>query len=132
MVRLCGRIDLADPGGPGGDILKHFLELLRLGIDIDENGMLHFEQMKCPLHGSGDCPWEGVVCKPKLDTGLSPREMELVPLFAEGLQSQVIADRLHIAKFTVDNHRRNILAKLGKHSVTELAAWYYDHVKPQQ
>jgi len=101
-------------------------------IDIDENGMLHFEQMKCPLHGSGDCPWEGVVCKPKLDTGLSPREMELVPLFAEGLQSQVIADRLHIAKFTVDNHRRNILAKLGKHSVTELAAWYYDHVKPQQ
>ena len=101
-------------------------------IDIDADGQVHFEQMKCPLMGSGDCRWEGAICKPRLETGLTTRELELLPLFAEGLQSWEIAERMCIAKNTVDNHRRNILAKLGKHSVTELAAWYHGQVKPQQ
>lgn len=98
-------------------------------IDIDVDGQLHFEQMKCPLMGSGDCLWESVICKPQLETGLTTRETELLPLIAEGLQSHEIADRLNIAKVTVDNHRRNILAKLGKRSTAELSAYYYGQVK---
>ena len=98
-------------------------------IDIDADGLLHFEQMKCPLMGSDDCRYECVICRPTLSTGLTTRELELLPLFAEGLQAHEIAERLSIAKATVDNHRRNILAKLGKHSATELAAWYYGQVK---
>lgn len=90
---------------------------------------MHFEQMKCPLMGTGDCRWDGVICRPKLSTGLTSREQELLPLFADGLQSHEIAERLCISKVTVDHHRQNILTKLGKHSVTELAAWYHSHVK---
>lgn len=101
-------------------------------IDIDEDGLFHFEQMKCPLMGAGDCRWEGVICHPKLSTGLTTRELELLPLFAEGLQSHEIAERLCISKNTVDRHRQNIMAKLGKRSVTELAAYYHAHIKPQQ
>ena len=101
-------------------------------IDIDEDGLFHFEQMKCPLMGAGDCQWEGVICHPKLSTGLTTRELELLPYFADGLQSQEIADRLCISKNTVDRHRQNIMAKLGKRSVTELAAYYHGHIKPQQ
>lgn len=98
-------------------------------IDIDDEGLLHFEQMKCPLMGADDCRYECVICRPTLSTGLTTRELELLPLLAEGIQAHEIAERLSIAKVTVDNHRRNILAKLGKHSVTELAAYYYGQVK---
>lgn len=100
-------------------------------IDIDADGLMHFEQMKCPLMGTGDCQWECVICRPKLSTGLTSREKELLPLFADGMQSQEIADRMCISKVTVDHHRQNILSKLGKHSVTELAAWYHSQVKLQ-
>ena len=100
-------------------------------IDIDGEGWLHFEQMKCPLMGSGDCRWECVICRPTLSTGLTTRELELLPLIAEGLQSHEIAERLDIAKVTVDNHRRNILAKLGMRSAAELAAYYHGQVKSQ-
>ena len=99
-------------------------------IDIDDDGIMHFEQMKCPLMGAGDCRYECVICRPKLSTGLTTRELELLPLLAEGLQSHEIADRLCISKVTVDHHRQNILLKLGKRSVTELSAWYHKEVKP--
>ena len=101
-------------------------------IDIDKDGLFHFEQMKCPLMGTGDCQWDGLICHPKLSTGLTTRELEILPLFAEGLQSYEIADRLCISKNTVDRHRQNIMAKLGKRSVTELAAYYHEHIKSQQ
>ncbi len=101
-------------------------------IDIDGDGLLHFEQMKCPLMGTGDCRWDGVICGPTLSTGLTTRELELLPLIAEGLQSHEIAERMSISKNTVDRHRQNILAKLGKRSAAELAAYYHGQVKPQQ
>lgn len=100
-------------------------------IDIDADGLLHMEQMKCPLMGAGDCRYECVICRPKLSTGLTTRELELLPLIADGLQSHEIAERLCISKVTVDRHRQNILAKLGKHSAAELAAYYHGQVKPQ-
>jgi len=101
-------------------------------LDIDGDGLLHFEQMKCPLMGAGDCRWEGTICSPTLSTGLTSREQELLPLLADGLQSWEIAERLSIAKVTVDHHRRNILAKLGLRSTVELAAYYHGRLKPQQ
>lgn len=101
-------------------------------LDIDGDGLLHFEQMKCPLMGAGDCRWEGTICSPTLSTGLTTRELELLPLLADGLQSWEIAERLSIAKVTVDHHRRNILAKLGLRSTVELAAYYHGQLKPQQ
>lgn len=101
-------------------------------LDIDGDGLLHFEQMKCPLMGAGDCRWEGTICSPTLSTGLTTRELELLPLLADGLQSWEIAERLSIAKVTVDHHRRNILAKLGLRSTVELAAYYHGQMKPQQ
>lgn len=98
-------------------------------IDIDADGLLHMEQMKCPLMGADDCQYECIICRPKLSTGLTTRELELLPLLADGLQSHEIAERLFISKNTVDRHRQNILAKLGKRSVAELSAYYYGQVK---
>jgi PAS domain S-box-containing protein len=47
---------------------------------------------------------------------LTPREHEVLRALANGLDSQAIADRLHITLRTERNHIANILAKLGVHS----------------
>jgi DNA-binding NarL/FixJ family response regulator len=47
---------------------------------------------------------------------LTEREMDVLRLLAEGLDSQAIARRLHISERTERNHVANVLAKLGVHS----------------
>ena len=51
---------------------------------------------------------------------LSPREVQVLRLVAEGVRTPAIARRLGISRATVRNHIQNILAKLGVH--TRLAA----------
>jgi DNA-binding NarL/FixJ family response regulator len=46
---------------------------------------------------------------------LSPREMEVLALLAEGLSNQEIAERLTVAPGTAKNHVSNVLAKLDVH-----------------
>lgn len=52
---------------------------------------------------------------------LTPRELEIVILLAQGLSVREIADRLDTATSTVDNHKSRIMRKLGVHKVVELA-----------
>jgi DNA-binding NarL/FixJ family response regulator len=47
---------------------------------------------------------------------LTPREKEVLQALAEGLDTEGIARRLHIATRTQRNHMASILAKLGVHS----------------
>jgi DNA-binding NarL/FixJ family response regulator len=54
---------------------------------------------------------------------LGPREREVLQLLAEGLTSPQIAIRLHVATATVESHRRNLMGKLGLHSVAELTKY---------
>ena len=54
---------------------------------------------------------------------LGQREREVLQLLAEGGTSPVIARRLYISTSTVDVHRRNIMRKLGLHSVAELTKY---------
>jgi DNA-binding NarL/FixJ family response regulator len=51
------------------------------------------------------------------------REREIVQLVAEGRSSADIAARMHISPATVDTHRRNVMRKLGLHSIAELTRW---------
>jgi DNA-binding NarL/FixJ family response regulator len=54
---------------------------------------------------------------------LSPRELEVVKLIAEGLTSEEIAGQLFISKKTVDRHRANVLEKLGMRNRVELTRY---------
>ena len=54
---------------------------------------------------------------------LGSREKEVLQLLAEGCTSPQIATRLHLASSTVEVHRRNIMRKLGLHSVAELTKY---------
>ncbi len=51
---------------------------------------------------------------------LSPREQEVMRLLAEGLSRKEIGEKLFISPKTVENHRTNIMNKLGLHSTIEL------------
>lgn len=96
-------------------------------MDIDADGFFHFEEVGCPLRG--ECRYEGVICKPKMETKLTSREEEILGYIARGLQSQEIADELCISPLTVNRHRENIKAKLNARSIAQLVSWYYEHVK---
>lgn len=54
---------------------------------------------------------------------LGARERQVLKLVAEGCTSNQIADMLNIAPSTVEVHRRNIMRKLGRHSVAALTRY---------
>jgi two-component system NarL family response regulator len=54
---------------------------------------------------------------------LSPREREVLQLLAEGNSSPEIAKQLFLATSTVETHRRNIMRKIGIHSVADLTKY---------
>jgi DNA-binding NarL/FixJ family response regulator len=54
---------------------------------------------------------------------LTPRELQVVKLIAEGYTSDEIARELVISRKTVDHHRSNILDKLGMRNVAELTRY---------
>jgi DNA-binding CsgD family transcriptional regulator len=51
---------------------------------------------------------------------ISVREKEVLRLVAQGMESSEIAKKLFISSFTVDNHRRNMIAKTGVRDITSL------------
>jgi FixJ family two-component response regulator len=52
---------------------------------------------------------------------LSPREMEVAQLVADGLPNKTIGLQLDISERTVQVHRLHVMEKLGIHSAAELA-----------
>jgi pimeloyl-ACP methyl ester carboxylesterase/DNA-binding CsgD family transcriptional regulator len=89
-----------------------------------------------PLRGSNHLFWMGdweAVLEAMLDflpepaargpVRLSPRELEVAGLVAEGLTNQDIARRLFIAPRTAETHVENLLRKLGFRSRAQVAAW---------
>jgi len=58
---------------------------------------------------------------------LTTKEREVLQLIAEGFTSKEIASHLNIAAKTVDNHRVNVMDKLGIRSVAELTKFAIRH-----
>lgn len=56
-----------------------------------------------------------------VNSNFTKREKEIINCLLAGDQTKEIAKRLNISKFTVDTHRRNILAKTDTRNTLELA-----------
>jgi DNA-binding CsgD family transcriptional regulator len=99
---------LALGAGPLGGELER---LARLGrVDLGDDG---------PDAASGaEAPAE----PPGAGLGLTPRELEVLVLVAEGRSNRQVADALFISAKTASVHVSNILAKLGVASRVEAAA----------
>ncbi len=54
---------------------------------------------------------------------LTPREQEVMRLLAEGFAVREIAEKLYISPKTVENHRSNLMRKLGLHNAVELVRY---------
>ena len=81
---------------------------------LDQAIPLALEEGKAPARHAG-AGADGVV--------LTPREIEVAGLIAEGLSNKAIAAKLVIAQRTVEAHVEHILDKLGFSSRTQVAAW---------
>lgn len=62
-------------------------------------------------------------------TTLTKREQEILILIAKGRTSQEIATELHLSKFTVDTHRKNIHKKLNLDGSAALIKYAVEHYK---
>lgn len=83
--------------------------------DIQPDHSFKLEFVSCPLRG--ECRYEHIICRPKLNTSLSNRELEILKLICNNLTAQQIADKLFLSFHTVDNHRKNILRKINEHNI---------------
>lgn len=100
----------------------NFGEYDTLQADIDAMGCLHIEEVKCPLRG--ECRLEGCVCRPRLQSSLSPREHEVAVLLGQGYNKLEIADELQISIFTVSRHVANIKARLHFKHTNQIIAHF--------
>ena len=106
----------------------NFGEYDQYRLDINHQGRFQFEEVHCPLRG--ECRYEGVICKPELETHLTERENEVFRLIASNRQTDDIAEELHISPCTVNRHRENIKAKIGVSCVAEMVTyWHQNNLK---
>lgn len=61
--------------------------------------------------------------KPTHAVRMTKREREVIALIADALSNKEIAQRLHIATYTVKSHVHNILEKLALHSRLQIALY---------
>lgn len=59
--------------------------------------------------------------------GLTPRELQVIGLLAEGCSNRAVAGRLSISENTAANHVRSILAKTGSGNRTQAVRYATDH-----
>ena len=77
---------------------------------------------------AGPAPRRAATVAP--DTPLTPREMQILPLIAEGKQNKTIAGELGLSEHTVKLHTHNIFTKLKVSNRTGAANWYLSQVDP--
>lgn len=64
---------------------------------------------------------------PSLEVRLSPRELEVLSLVADGRTNREIAERLVISERTVVNHLSHIFTKTGVENRASAAAYAFRH-----
>lgn len=91
------------------------------GLTFDiEGGVLHIEDVACPLKWRNDCPMKGIVCKPK-PFGLTTREAEVAKLSSSGRTYDEISEELGITHSTIKNTIQKIKEKLHLSSSKDIA-----------
>lgn len=90
--------------------------------DIDQVGIYNFEMFKCPM--VAECKYYKIICQPTYNSNLTEAELEVMKLIYEHVhQPDQIAERTFRSIHTVNNHRRNALQRLKRHSTEEFIGY---------
>jgi DNA-binding NarL/FixJ family response regulator len=65
--------------------------------------------------------------RPQFEVPLTDREREIVRHICQELTHKEIAEKLSISEFTVRNHQRNVMEKLGMKKIIGLVRYAYEH-----
>lgn len=87
---------------------------------LDPDELIARVRRHSPPHGRATGAHRGVAL-------LTPRELEVLRLLAEGMDQREIAERLVIGPKTVSTHIQHILGKLGVHSRAQAVAAAHRH-----
>lgn len=61
--------------------------------------------------------------------GITEKELEIITLIAEGLSNKEISEQLYLSEGTIRNNISTILEKLNLRDRTQIAIYYYKHIK---
>ena len=92
--------------------------------DID-SGVFNFERISCPLRG--ECPYDGIICMPKMDQRLSEAEKRVMRLVCEGRSNAEIAGELYLSPNTVKRHISTSYIKVGVRNRAEFVKYAQDN-----
>lgn len=109
-------IEMLDAGVKGYVIKNAEKDELIEAIHIVSKGGYYFSPKFAGIHEK----WAANKKSPK-NLKLTRRERQILGLLAKGKTSQQMAEQLHLSKFTIDTHRKNIHKKLGIKSNLALA-----------
>lgn len=98
--------------------IKTAIEAVAAGFEVVESGVLRKIIEKGPAKSRSETDLSTDKAAP-----LTPRELEIALLVAEGLSTQAMSERLFRSVNTIDTHRKNIFSKLDVHNVAELMNW---------
>lgn len=86
-------------------------------VDIDTQGSFRLEDVQCPMRG--ECQHDGVICRAKFNSRLTPRQEEVMRLYCEGLSYEQIGEKLYISPETVKTIKRDAFRKVGVHDIND-------------
>lgn len=87
--------------------------------------VFNFERVPCPL--MGECPHEGIICMPKMESSLSDAERRVMKLVCEGRSNSEIADELYLSPNTVKRHISTSYIKTKTRSRAEFVKYAKDN-----
>jgi len=99
-----------------GDRDETLAALAAAAREAEQLGMVPFTERIGQLQAQ-------LTAAPGGDSPLSPRELEVARLVAQGLTNKQIGQTLYVSERTAENHVQHILAKLGLRNRSQIAAW---------